>query len=320
MAWENHTKLDIDQGVLDAIPEGGSVAVVTMTGSCCPVTLAHIQCFIESRRILLGEAQRPKRLEKFDEVLGFLAINPDSHVQRKMQEKGLRHIPYGARAMLIGLATDDLPWMCLNPSREMHTVQEVQRRRPDVWVTRFSLNGADDVLKYEKWRGCGRNKRSITMGRPGETEKLLGKIRKAGIDPEQGWFIVGPELPDVSSTAVRKALAAADIETLHTMLHPHVAEWCLTESPYRPAPEVLQQLQQRRTADLAKQSTASSTLMQSTPGISQAGSSGAQMQKEPQPTPMHSGGPDVTQDVQAHSQSALPANGIARRWQRPQAT
>jgi len=220
--------------VLNALPDGSSVAVVTMTGSCCPVTLGHIQCFIEARQILIGQAPGPRNMTCFNEALGFLSMNGDGHVSSKMREKGLRHICYEDRAHLVRLAAGELPWMALNTSRESCIVELLVRQWPKLNFVRYAMNGADDVLKYQKWKGCGPQRRGIVMGRPGVTERLAAQIRKSGLDIESGCFIVGPELPDISSTAVRAACAKGDRDALLGLLHPQVAEWCLTESPYKP--------------------------------------------------------------------------------------
>jgi len=222
--------------LLDALPKGSHVAVITMTGSCCPVTLAHIQCFVEARRILLGEVAHPGRMEHFEEVLGFLSLNSDGHVSSKLNEKRLPYICYEDRAKLVQLATEDLPWMNFNRTREHAVVKVLATHWLDLDIVRFTLNGADDVLKYEKWKGCSANQRSIAMGRPGLTERLCVEVRQAGIDTEKGWFILGPELPDISSTAVRKALGGGNMTALDGLLHPRVAQWCLSEGPYKPKP------------------------------------------------------------------------------------
>jgi len=224
--------------LLADLPDGSHIAVVTMTGSCCPVTLAHVQCFMEARRLLLAEAARPRRMEVFQEVLAFLSLNGDAHVSSKMRQKNEPYIQYKDRAMLVELACSDLPWMSFNAGRENAVAVAVQRAWPKLHVVRFSLNGADDVLKYQKWRHCSREHRLITMGRPGGyTEKLKTAIRRAGIDPEEGNFIVGPELPDVSSTEVRRVCRMGDVECLSQLLDSRVAAWCLNEGPYRPQPK-----------------------------------------------------------------------------------
>ena len=47
---------------LECLEQGTRVAVVTLLGSLCPITLGHVQGFEEARRILLGEGvARPLR-------------------------------------------------------------------------------------------------------------------------------------------------------------------------------------------------------------------------------------------------------------------
>merc|ERR1712100_1017821 len=100
--------------LLGGLPPKSKVAVITMTGSCCPVTLAHIHCFIAAKQIFLGEAERPRELETFDAALGFLSLNPDSHVRWKMSQKGEKAISFRDRAHLVELATDSYMWMSFN--------------------------------------------------------------------------------------------------------------------------------------------------------------------------------------------------------------
>jgi nicotinic acid mononucleotide adenylyltransferase len=97
----------------------------------------------------------------------------------------------------------------------------------------FDMNGADNVLRYQKWKYATPNRRSITIGRKGYTESVLSAIAKTDIDHDEGIFIVGPELPNISSSAVRKALKENNIEALQTLLHPSVQEWCISEGRYR---------------------------------------------------------------------------------------
>jgi hypothetical protein len=227
--------------LLDALPERSRVAVITMTGSCCPVTLAHIQCFAEARSILMGVSPGPKKLESFSQALGFLSLNSDSHVSEKLRKKGLPHISHKNRANLVELATEDLEWMSFNSGREGQAVETLAARWPHLRFIRFALNGADDVLKYAKWVGCGPRKRCIAMGRSGMTERLRKAVRNAGIDLDGGCFIIGPELRDISSTEVRNCLGAGDVSSLEGMLNARVAQWCLTESPYKPRGAALKQ-------------------------------------------------------------------------------
>jgi len=62
---------------LDGLQDGQRVAAVTWQVSPCPITLGHVQGFLESRRILMGEigVKRPAQPETFDAVFGFLLLN-----------------------------------------------------------------------------------------------------------------------------------------------------------------------------------------------------------------------------------------------------
>merc|ERR1711924_105782 len=100
--------------------------------------------------------------------------------------------------------------------------------------TEFDMNGADDVVKYQKWQFVMRRPgsrcvgyRMITMGRPGFTEEVFAGMAECNIDPDDGICFLGPELPDISSTAARDASLRGDCDTLLAMLHPAVANWLL---------------------------------------------------------------------------------------------
>ena len=92
------------------------------------------------------------------------------------------------------------------------------------------MNGADDVVKYSKYYYTVGDPEThmVAMGRPGFTETLRRGMRAAGM-AEQGAanFVLGPELPDVSSTQARKASRKGDAAVLAAMLHPEVAQWML---------------------------------------------------------------------------------------------
>jgi nicotinic acid mononucleotide adenylyltransferase len=218
--------------LLNSLPHGSNVAVVAMTGSCCPITLGHVQGFIEARRIFLGECQRPAKLQHFDEVLGLLSLNGDGHVSCKLRAKGQPSISLQDRAELVKHATAELPWLKFSLGSRAEFAALAKNWRHLNFV-KFSLNGADDVVTYQKWNGSRESNRFITMGRPGYTEKVVAAMHKAKIDPQQGFFILGPELPDISSTEVRRALRARDLNTLEGLLHPAVLQWCLEKGPYK---------------------------------------------------------------------------------------
>jgi len=221
------------QAALEQLSYGSRVAVVTMTGTCCPITLAHIQAFVESRRLLLSHG--------YDAVLGGLSLNGDSYVSNKLGEKGLPSISKRDRSYLVKLAMQEHPWLQYNSndwyskngeSGEAAFCTWHQQTLPQLQFVHYWLNGADDVLRRQKWKWKG--VRQIVMCRPGATADLLSQLRKAGIDENDGTFIVGPELADISSTEVRNALANGDKNLLLQLVHPAVAHWCWDKGPYRP--------------------------------------------------------------------------------------
>ena len=73
----------------------------------------------------------------------------------------------------------------------------------------------------------------ITLCRPGSTAALYegmasardGRGKPSPIAADDPNFIVGPELPDISSTAVRAAARAGDWALLRKMVHEDVAMW-----------------------------------------------------------------------------------------------
>ena len=99
--------------VLDSLPSGTRVGVVTLLGSLCPITLGHVQGFIEARRLLLGESDhpRPARLERFGAVVGFISLNGDGYVGRKLQKKGEGSLSVRERQHLVQLAAAPHPWL-----------------------------------------------------------------------------------------------------------------------------------------------------------------------------------------------------------------
>ena len=195
----------------------GTVAVLTMTGSLCPITKAHTMAFEVGRKLLAGS---------HTEVLGVMCLNSDGHVWRKLQDADEEMIEWSERAMLCGLATEDLPWLGVSHLKETWLLEDLKAAFELDFVQYF-LNGADDVLKYQKWTWASEDSRHIALGRPGYTEKL----KRLAYETE--FFRIGPELPEISSSQVRTALYEDDQQALAQYLHPAVASWCWSHSPYR---------------------------------------------------------------------------------------
>eukprot|EP00443_Scrippsiella_acuminata_P018117 CAMPEP_0115246836 /NCGR_PEP_ID=MMETSP0270-20121206/41236_1 /TAXON_ID=71861 /ORGANISM="Scrippsiella trochoidea, Strain CCMP3099" /LENGTH=231 /DNA_ID=CAMNT_0002662071 /DNA_START=100 /DNA_END=795 /DNA_ORIENTATION=- len=215
---------------LDALPARTEVAVVTLLGSLCPVTRGHVQGFLEAREVLLGRSElTPEGLECFGQVVGFISLNSDRHVGQKMMQKGQALLDIRTRQHLVKLAIEEYTWLATE-RREGESLEQLKQRWPQLRFVHFRMNGADDVANHRKWVMSDAQNRFITMGRPGFTEKVVHGMTTDNVDPRH--FILGPELPDISSTAVREALGRRDMEALEQLLHPSVAQWCLSKGAY----------------------------------------------------------------------------------------
>ena len=237
---------------LDKLSEGDRVAVVTLLGSLCPITSCHVRAFVEAKKMLepcnamcdITRSEKASGLPDFDTVLGYISLNSDRYVGQKMLEKGDPTLTLHQRQLLVDLGTQDHgSWLACD-RHSGNVVQYLRENWPHVDFVRFIMNGADDVLNYKKWEMCRDSSytRLITMGRPGFTEGVRDGMREIGINPDthpngNEFFILGPELPSVSSSAVRNALQTGHIQVLKdgNMLHPSVLKWCLEhpDSPYR---------------------------------------------------------------------------------------
>ena len=177
---------------------------------------------------------RPARLEPFGAVLGLISLNGSSYVDRKLTQKGEASLSAEKRLALVKMAAEELPWLSWESCREGETVGLLRQTHPHLHFVHFFMNGADDVVRYRKYR-VGPQHRMIVLGRPGFTEKALAGAQRAGIDLDAGNFVMGPELPDISSSAAREALARGDRACAAALLHPAVLAWCEEHGPWRAA-------------------------------------------------------------------------------------
>lgn len=217
---------------------GDTVAVITFQGSFCPVTVSHVQCVVEARELLLPSAgDAPQDLEVFADIIGFMGCNPDKGLIKKLDP--LPIISIQDRAMLIGLATEEHDWLAFHswPEKAVNKLRRLYRRLTFII---FELDGADAALWTKPWRRAKYEQRYIVMGRPADpgkdngTDKLRREMEKNGIWENTAFCLVGPEMPVVSSTAVRKNLLSGNILGLRDLLHPAVQDWNLNEGPYAP--------------------------------------------------------------------------------------
>lgn len=232
--------------MLTELPAGSNVAVVTLLGSLCPITVGHVQTFVEARELLLNSnertttAQRPHGLERFDAMLGFVSLNSDSYVEKKLAAKGEPSLNVQQRQHLVSLALADHIWLGQEDVAtwrdEGACVAKLRSLHPRLNFVHFYMNGADDVRRRRKWRWTNAATRFITMGRPGDTEAVIEAAQQDGVDLQAGYFVMGPELPDVSSSAVRAALSRGDVDGAARMLHPAVLAWLLEQGPWLSKP------------------------------------------------------------------------------------
>eukprot|EP00039_Didymoeca_costata_P026804 m.16693 g.16693 ORF g.16693 m.16693 type:complete len:210 (-) comp5769_c0_seq1:422-1051(-) len=192
--------------LLAALPKGSHVAIVHMLGTLCPITTAHIQMFEAAKSVL----------ENKYTVVGGLFLNNSSFVDRKMRKKKLQSLTYETRVDLAKLATASIPWIEVNLN-----IDNLQDEWPELHFAVFDMNGADDVLKYQKWTY---NTAMIVIGRPGFTEKVREGVKRDKEYVSKN-FIIGPELEDVSSTLVREWIQHSQWDRAAQVLHPAVLKW-----------------------------------------------------------------------------------------------
>ncbi len=210
---------------LGDLPDGSRVAFVTMLGSLCPITRAHLQMFEEAQKLLLLKPRTDLGVGPFAACLGRISLNPDRHVTQKLEERGeMAPLSQDQRQKLVELATSDagMVWVKHSDAPEAE-FEGLKRQWPHLRFDWAVLNGADDVVKYKKWR----RSMMITMGRPGKTEELKEGMLADGVQ-ESASFVLGPDLPDISSTAARAAAHSRNREELVRHVHPKVADLLLT--------------------------------------------------------------------------------------------
>ena len=219
------------------------MAVLDFLGSFCPVTSCHVRCLEEARRILTGEAapvNADGALRPYAACVGAISVNSDMHVRSKLMRSGEEPLSEDTRLDLCRLATaSERSWIRVGTSAETW-VTSLRASFPSLRFTVWMLNGADDVVRYEKWEWASPGQPFITMGRKGESAPILKAIIRERLTSEA--FILGPDLPDISSTAARMALRRADVATLEACLHPGVAAWLSQHGPYQPASDVANSL------------------------------------------------------------------------------
>lgn len=200
--------------LLEQLPTASRIAVVTMTGSFCPVTKGHIAMFSEARDMLMQK-------HNFDACVGFISLNSDEHVSNKIGVHNQYMMTEEYRVALIDVATAYMPWLISWPYDALPT-RPLQQKYQGLHFEHFTMNGADDVLKFEKWQYASPENRYLTMGRTCSIDLLQQQMDRAKYTWNKN-FLLGPGITDmngydISSSNVRKALSTRDFEQLQKVI------------------------------------------------------------------------------------------------------
>lgn len=220
---------------LRGLENGSEVAVVTMLGSLCPVTVAHISMFTQARTMLMKN--QDKRFRTFHGVLGILSLNTDSHVQQKLKEEALDLFQ---RQHLVQLAIrNDIPWLFLD-ERNGNCLEYAKRNFENIKFHHFIMNGADDFFRYEKWRQPLFYGKMIVVGRADYNRRLEQAGSKAEL-AAKGFYLCSEVHESahshVSSSKVRRLLQDGNSQDqLRNMLNRKVLTYLNLYGPWRPEP------------------------------------------------------------------------------------
>eukprot|EP00961_Rhodomonas_salina_P261559 3535240-Rhodomonas_salina.2 len=121
--------------MLSQLAKGSRVGIVTMLGSMCPITRAHVQMMVEARSLLLDK----KMDGEYAECIGLLSLNADSYVHAKLQTgspgKGCSYI--SERQELVELSIADIPWLSLSANCEREALEGLPRLFPNLQFEHF---------------------------------------------------------------------------------------------------------------------------------------------------------------------------------------
>lgn len=205
-------------GILQSLKPGQSVGVVTLSGALSPVHVMHVE--------ILREACELVR-DRHAAAIAFLAPSSESYVNYKL---GAEALPLELRNRCCQAVAQDTTWLGVCPWGEANsgfvcdaTVAYLQASFPDLKFQGYEVAGADYALRAQLWHRASAKRGAVAFRRKGDTAQLEAEVSGAAQNP---FFILGPELADVSSTAVREHLfsdgSAENREALATMLPPEV--------------------------------------------------------------------------------------------------
>lgn len=214
----------IKKYLLEELPEGGKVALITMLGSFAPLTRGHLNAFDRSRDALLNRS--------FDAVVGVMSFNPEGHVKAKLKRNHQPNVPFTIRHALAECSFVDhgLPWMGTEGQQTwMYSALKKAPELKDHDLQLFFSNGADDVFMGRKYEECGKkfadNRKFIMVGRPGDTDQVQAKLKELGISGDDVDCLWVDNSNSFSSSQLRKAALGEDTEKVHVIADRCVAEF-----------------------------------------------------------------------------------------------
>lgn len=204
----------------DGVSDGKPLIVLALSGALCPVHRCHVDALHCAKRWIEGE-----RLGIV--VGGYLAPSSDSYVRGK---NGPQAMSLSRRVDCCKLATNKsefvhvLDWGWGSAST---IVSSLRRRLSEsfplaspiqVWL----VAGADHAYRHRLYAYADSFMPTIAIGRKGDSAKLRDALRKDGVCASKFFHLCPTELPGVSSTGIRAALASGDWDVASSHLHPDV--------------------------------------------------------------------------------------------------
>lgn len=219
-------------GMLRALQPGQSVGVVTLSGALSPVHVMHVE-------ILRGACELVR--DRHAAAIAFLAPSSEGYVNDKL---GADALQLELRNRCCQAVAQDSTWLGVCPWGRANsgsvcdaTVAYLRASFPDLSFQGYEVAGADYALKARLWRKASAKRGAVAFRRKGDTAQLEAEVSGQVPNP---FFVLGPELEDVSSTVVRQHLRSAGSaesrEALAALLPPEVLALLLSESrPFRRA-------------------------------------------------------------------------------------
>lgn len=220
-------------GLLDALPEGSRVAVLVLHGSFNPITRAHTMMLDQAKQMLLDPTVSN---DNFSEVIALVLPHDDFDV-RKLLPQGFRDYWFRLedRLSMINDVTVGTPWvMTADDNGNAINLFELRQDYPNLQFLDYIVEGADAIFEWRRWEWVDldiNTCRVICVGRPGYTDAVHDAVDQfvaenphlSYLATGRGGFLMGPELPNISSTDARELARRKDRQELIKLVHPLVA-------------------------------------------------------------------------------------------------